>query len=727
MSEFNSSESFDFESFDMSFDVSDSGGAENYSVSDEPVVEQPANNDEPSEPTKLWVLGHEISPETNPEAWPVGLEITEANATLDKLQEAIQPKEDEIKAIAAEITAIREEMQKKIDALREKQGVLELEIREHRFDIRRQTSEVQRLERMFRQALDNERVKKEFIEQAEEFEKRVAGAPWREFALQHQIDGAKYMAAAKRCILADKMGLGKTLTAIATLDMLNAKRVLVIVPADVVNNFNDEIKRWAPHRTLVSLYKQPKAMRDYMLEMTKKMDQYIITINYEAWRKDSNLISTLISMHFDTVILDEAHTIKKFSTNAARGVRKIVLAENVCPRCSGTITENKKLVGEDGWSYHADVCNNCEWTSRDNDYEAYARCSVKNVFPMTGTPILNKPQDLFPMLNLLDPVGFYGERDFLYRYCIQNSYTLKWEFRPGGMESLVKNLSGKYIGRDRKSAGVVLPKQEILVHEIELDPADYPGQYKIVKEISEHAQILLESGTMNILATITLILRKRQANVWPAGIKIKDAKGDVVWSVGDEITESVKLDRLARYENGEWTGLIPELTADGNMELGERVVLFSQFKEPLAELELRLTAAGISVARFDGDTPEALRAEIKTDFNRTYCDQPGYEKKYQVILCNYKTGGVGLNFTSATQMIILDEEWNPGKRDQAYNRIDRIGQTEETTVHILRIPRTVDSWMAALIHEKEQMIGGFEAESSLAQAMLEALKNGDML
>jgi hypothetical protein len=65
---------------------------------------------------------------------------------------------------------------------------------------------------------------------------------------------------------------------------------------------------------------------------------------------------------------------------------------------------------------------------------------------------------------------------------------------------------------------------------------------------------------------------------------------------------------------------------------------------------------------YDGDTPESIREQVKADFNRSVVGDGPY--KWQVVLANYKTGGVGLNFTAATQMIILDEEWNPGKEEQ---------------------------------------------------------------
>jgi SNF2 family DNA or RNA helicase len=136
--------------------------------------------------------------------------------------------------------------------------------------------------------------------------------------------------------------------------------------------------------------------------------------------------------------------------------------------------------------------------------------------------------------------------------------------------------------------------------------------------------------------------------------------------------------------------------------------------------------------RFDGDTPQSVRDEAKLDFDRRYCEAPDYNNgngpKWQVLLANYKTGGVGLNFTAATEMIELDQEWNPGKEDQARGRIDRMGQVSETNVHVINIERTIDGWMSDLNEEKAQLIDGFNSMAEpLSTQLLDAMKNGDML
>jgi SNF2 family DNA or RNA helicase len=277
------------------------------------------------------------------------------------------------------------------------------------------------------------------------------------------------------------------------------------------------------------------------------------------------------------------------------------------------------------------------------------------------------------------------------------------------------------LARDRKQAGIHIPPQEIQYHDIEFDPADYPKQAEVLRNLNHFARVVLDSDrAIGILAMIELILRKRQAVLFPGSIQFKDPiTKEILYKV--ECDESMKLDRLI---NKDGEGLIPELTADGDLVEGERVVVFSQFKTALKELETRLAkyAPDISVCRYDGDTNERVQEEIKLDFDRKYTDPQ--KAKYQVMLANYKKGGQGLNFTGATQMILMDEEWNPGKEEQAMGRLDRMGQTEETTVHVLRMQNSIDTWMAELIEQKRDMIAGFDKGMQMQQELLRGIDEG---
>lgn len=597
------------------------------------------------------------------------------------------------------------------------------------YQVRDIEQNITKLERELRRKQLQEAEFNRFADTARQMDLDTAGRPWREFAYDHQIIGAKRLAFVKRGFLGDKMGLGKTLTSLIYADMVNAKRVLIFAPKETLANFEREIQHWAGDRPLISLVSKSKSVRDIFLTAirTVEADQYIITVNLEAWRKDPELIDDLIAIKPDTVIIDEAHAIKKRSTKAFEGIDDIVYANNECPSCGGSEFWNRRIVPPDAWGAQpAWVCKNCEYKTWDQ----VDICSVKNVLPMTGTPILNKPQELWPLLYLIDKKAYPREKDFLVDFCVMEcphgcyycSHTKRWKFKKGGLEALSKKIGGQFIMRDRKSAGIIIPPQEVQVYNLNFSKQSYPEQWQAYKSLATHYAVLLGSDqVLSVPAFIALLTRFRQMMTWPAGIELKDENGIPLYRC--EVNQSIKLDRA-------------ESLAKELIEAGEKVVLFSQFKTPLHELHKRLNGfyledenKTISSVVLDGATDDYTKELIKDDFD---AKTNSSHDRYDIVLCNYRVGGQSLNFTAAAHTIILDEEWNPGKRDQAYARTDRIGQTRETTVHLLRCYNEelashgimlIDEFMAGLMDEKANLVEGFESTTkSTAAAILDMLK-----
>jgi SNF2 family DNA or RNA helicase len=647
------------------------------------------------------------------EAGGFALKLVDARRALNELRKQQAKETDELSQLNIRKEEAKAAYRRAIAEIEE----LEKPLKESIYDRRRAIAQAQRnvetLERQLRLALDKIRAGDKFQKMAEQLDADTIGAPWREWAFDKQIECAKIVAINKRVLCGNKVGTGKSLTALIAADMLKVKRLLIVTPADVTRNFEREVARWAPHRPLLSLYKQPKLARQLLLQIAAQTSEYTVTVNYEAWRRDASLIQDLINLKFEMVILDESHNVKNTKTSAFDGIKAIVHAENCCPRCSAEVEQRPNPMRERSYFY---ACTVCKWDSMsDRDYKKLDRCSVKYLMPMTGTPILNRPQELYPLLHLMMPDVFDKEYRFLDLYCVQDPNTGYWTWNSGGLQRLQHHLAGYYIAYTKEDMGIKTPLQSKVVHEIDFDKEAYPNQWRIIEQLTKHAQILLKSGKeMKAIATIALITRKRQANVYPAGISLKDEEGNVIFTVGEEVNESIKVDKIIEMVTNELSG--------------ERTVVFSQFKAGMREAARRLNEMGVSAVVFDGETPEHTRDAIKIDFDRTYCDKPDYQKKWQVVLCNYKTGGVGLNFTGATQTIIMDEEWNPGKNEQAYGRTDRIGQTQESTVHILRINNSIDTWMAALNDHKAKVVGGFEtATAGLATSLLEAMDSGEII
>jgi len=589
---------------------------------------------------------------------------------LSRQIEELQKLKESMVAILSEESAKLDELRKLGAEIASKINTTQQKIKEADWDLRQLKRDKEAEEKRQEEEEKLKAAQAEFERVRNELEALTFDAPWRKEnredgngAYEFQIEGAMRLAIAKRGILADKRGLGKTLSSIISLDMLDAQRVLVMTPADVASNCMREFALWQPGRVAAPLYKMNKVERDLMISYLKQLDQFAIVMNYEAIWRDDQLLKELIDLKLDTVIFDEAHRLKNLDSKSAERALDLIYSAN----------------------------------------------PVANVIPMTGSPILNRPQELFPLLHLIDREAWHSESQFLYGYCQKSWSTNRWEFQPGGEERLVEKLGHRIVMRDRKSAGVTVPPQTIQIHEIEFDPKKYRHQYRVLSQLNEwSALVLTEIPEKIVLAPaieLEVILRKRQAITWPAGIELKDPETKEVMFRCDA-RESQKLDFAE--------DLIKQL-----LDEDERVVLFSQFNAPLLELERRF---GRKAVTFTGHTTDWQSEQIKLDF-----DAKTTKNRWQVLLANHKKGGVGLNLNAATQMVILDQEWNPGKEDQSYGRIDRLNNTEETTVHVLRVNNSIDTWLADLIDQKAKVINGFEDHVGIAQQMRAAIKNGEMI
>jgi SNF2 family DNA or RNA helicase len=340
-----------------------------------------------------------------------------------------------------------------------------------------------------------------------------------------------------------------------------------------------------------------------------------------------------------------------------------------------------------------------------------AKRSVENVMFMTGTPLRTNPMDLYPLVHLCHPEIFGEMYDYEWQFT-----TTDWEgnrvWRKNGHQELVKKIRGFYFGRSRDDAGIKLPPQRKIIHEIDPLPSFYMKQREVLRKLKRHSLLEMEeTGKQNVFNAMALLTRLRQATVWPGGIYIKEIDPITGFEtrvhLGAGVQESAKIDRGVE--------LVHEF-----LEEEQKTVVFSNLLEPLIEMEKRLLAEGVKAVLFAGPTPDKVRAEIKKNFDRhddTVVD------KWDVVLAHYKLASEGLNLTACTQTVILDEDWSAAGNEQAYKRTDRTGQTEETEVHILRLKMlgSADQKMAQIIERKANMVDTFQNEFTF-QELAEVLK-----
>ena len=191
-----------------------------------------------------------------------------------------------------------------------------------------------------------------------------------------------------RAILALEQGLGKTIISIFLFKILQAKKILIIAPASLKLNWKKEIINCFPflekHIEIISTGKQALGLKS------------ITIINYDLLIKPQ-IYAQLIKQHFNILILDELHYLK--NPEAAR--TKVIL---------GSKTKKKEIKG---------VVTVCD-----------------RVYGLTGTPIPNRPIEMFPWLSALFPeqIDNMGYWEFAKYYC--DGWQAPWGFDASGASNI---------------------------------------------------------------------------------------------------------------------------------------------------------------------------------------------------------------------------------------------------------------------------------------------------
>ncbi|CAD6198751.1 unnamed protein product [Caenorhabditis auriculariae] len=118
-------------------------------------------------------------------------------------------------------------------------------------------------------------------------------------------------------------------------------------------------------------------------------------------------------------------------------------------------------------------------------------------------------------------------------------------------------------------------------------------------------------------------------------------------------------------------------------KLEESTVIVSNSTMTLNMVEMLIRALGFRVFRLDGSTPVSERQKLVAKFNESCCPD-------NVFLLSTKAGGVGLNLTGASRLVLFDSDWNPANDVQAMARIWRDGQTKPCHIYRLIATGTID-------------------------------------
>jgi SWI/SNF-related matrix-associated actin-dependent regulator 1 of chromatin subfamily A len=422
----------------------------------------------------------------------------------------------------------------------------------------------------------------------------------------HQVEGVAFLLGRRRAILADDMGLGKTRQSIVALtEAAPIGPWLVVCPASVKRNWVREILAARPRDTVQIVGPADPPAPGYT---------GWVVINYDLLAKVDALLEDL---PWTGMVFDEAHYLKNYKSKRSKISCALVAS-----------APNAML--------HA----------------------------LTGTPLTNRPRDLFPLLQL---VGHPMGRSFLTfakRYCDATHNGFGWV--TDGASNLVElrtQLHGVMLRRT---------KDEVL---------DLPPKLRtwLTVEVPETTG---KKATRRVLET--LIAR-------PAG-------GDRIRLLAD-LTKARQEIAFAKTAN-------TIEFVDGIVAQGEKVIVFSAFDDPVQRIAKHF---GQSAVLLTGATPSGKRQALVDRFQN--------DETVRVFVANIVAGGIGLNLTAARQVVFNDLDWVPASHWQAEDRAYRIGQTSTVNVTYFSATGTVDEFVSHALAVKSGLIEAVVEGTGDASAM----------
>ena len=286
--------------------------------------------------------------------------------------------------------------------------------------------------------------------------------------------------------------------------------------------------------------------------------------------------------------------------------------------------------------------------------------------PMTGTPIVNKPTDLYIPLRLIEAHSINSSYVWNKQFCLFGGYGGHEIVGYKNMEQLKMLLQPNMIRRLKENILDLPDKIEFLEY-VDNSVYQLKLQTKIELQLRSEKDDIIKS-----LNPLSRFLRLRQVNGSPELVD-EECYYDEYY-----IRKNAKLQRLL------------EILEDIH-ERGEKVIVFSNWVEPLRTI-YRYISKKYHVCCYTGTMKEADRARHKEAFQKN--------PKYTVIIGTIGSLGTSHTLTAANNVIFYDEPWTAADRQQAIDRTHRLGATKTVNVYTLLSKDTVDERVHKILYGK---------------------------
>jgi SNF2 family DNA or RNA helicase len=418
-------------------------------------------------------------------------------------------------------------------------------------------------------------------------------------------------------ILADDMGLGKTVQAIAACALLRRQRgierVLVVAPASLKAEWQEQIARFTPLPVQIVEGDRATRLRLY------QSPAFFNLANYEQVIPDGPDINRLLQP--DVVILDEAQRIKNWQTKTARAVKGL--------------------------------------------RSPYA-------FVLTGTPLQNRIDEIYSIVQYLDP-GLFGP---LFRFN-RDFYELDERGRPVGyrnLERMHRRLEPVMLRRRKSDVEDQLPDRTVTTHLVAMEPE----QRLRYQEYEFWVARLLAVARRRSL-TREEFERLQQ---WLACMRMLC---DTPYILDPDCRICPKLEELE------------SVLADLLAEPGCKIIVFSEWLRMLELVGELAREMDLDVAWHHGSVPQQRRRmEIRRFKEDPFCR----------LFLSSDAGSLGLNLQMASVVINLDLPWNPARLEQRIARAWRKHQSRPVRVVNLVTEESIEHRMLGVLAAKQELADG---------------------
>jgi len=307
----------------------------------------------------------------------------------------------------------------------------------------------------------------------------------------------------------------------------------------------------------------------------------------------------------------------------------------------------------------------------------------KSHLGLTGTLLVNEPMDSYV------PLKFIGKEkgtwtNFKQFYCI---YEQKFGHNQivgyKNLDVLKEEIGECSIRRTKDRLGFQLPPKTILPEYIEMSDR----QLKFYDDISKGVLDEVDRVEIKTTSLLGLVIRLRQASTCPS-----------------VLTTSIEIDSCKVKRAIE---LVDEIVGNG-----EKVVIFSTFKEPLNILKNILSKYN----------PLLGTGDISDDEVSQNIDKFQTDDKYKVFLGTFSKTSTGVTLNAASYMIMLDEPWTYALFEQATDRIHRINNVNPAFIYVLIAENTIDERVFSLVEKKKELSDDIIDDSLQREELLELIK-----